>query len=149
MKNTEIYPVGCRVVLDYMDDPAAPPIGTQGTVLGTDAMNSILVDWDNGSGLNVTEVDRIHKVRTEDEAKITLNWYGQHQPDTDARCPRCGDMMFGPAARHALSRYAAITVCDRCGMAESLECARLKKKLSLAEWCAVVLPRIGGGRWNR
>ena len=149
MKNTETYPVGCRVVLDKMDDPAAPPIGTQGTVLRIDAVNSILVNWDNGSGLNVTEADRIHKVRTEDEAKITLNWYGRHQPDTDARCPRCGDMMFGATARHALSRYAAITVCDRCGMVESLECAWLKKKLPLAKWCAVVLPRIGGGRWNR
>ena len=25
------FPVGCRVVLDRMDDVQAPPIGTQGT----------------------------------------------------------------------------------------------------------------------
>jgi hypothetical protein len=36
-----------------MDDPQAPPIGTRGTVIGVDAIGSIMVDWDNGSGLNV------------------------------------------------------------------------------------------------
>ena len=67
-------------------------------------------------------VDRAHKITTEDEAKVTLDWYGQHQPEKDCRCPRYGEMMWGPKARHALSRYAAITVCDRCGMEEALEC---------------------------
>ncbi len=47
------YPIGSRVVLDRMDDPQAPPIGTKGTVQGVDDMGSILVSWDNGSGLNV------------------------------------------------------------------------------------------------
>ena len=36
-----------------MDDPQAPPIGTQGTVLGVDDIGSIMVAWDNGSGLSV------------------------------------------------------------------------------------------------
>jgi hypothetical protein len=36
-----------------MDDPQAPPVGTKGTVLGVDDVGSILVAWDNGSGLNV------------------------------------------------------------------------------------------------
>ena len=36
-----------------MDDPQAPPIGTKGTVIGVDAIGSIMVRWDNGSGLNV------------------------------------------------------------------------------------------------
>ena len=36
-----------------MDDPQAPPIGTQGTVMGVDDIGSIMVAWDNGSGLNV------------------------------------------------------------------------------------------------
>ena len=27
------FPVGCRIVLDEMDDRQAPPIGTQGTCL--------------------------------------------------------------------------------------------------------------------
>jgi len=49
----EQYPVGCRVELTCMDDPMAPPIGTKGTVTGIDDTGSILVDWDNGSCLNV------------------------------------------------------------------------------------------------
>ena len=47
------YPAGTRVELIRMDDPQAPPVGTKGTVLGVDDVGSILVAWDNGSGLNV------------------------------------------------------------------------------------------------
>lgn len=47
------YPTGCRVELVRMDDCQAPPIGTKGTVLGVDDTGSIMVHWDNGSGLNV------------------------------------------------------------------------------------------------
>ena len=36
-----------------MDDLQAPPAGTFGTVLGVDDTGSIMVRWDNGSGLNV------------------------------------------------------------------------------------------------
>lgn len=49
----EQFPVGCRVELLRMDDVQAPPIGTQGTVTGVDDTGSIMVRWDNGSGLNV------------------------------------------------------------------------------------------------
>ena len=47
------FPPGTRVELLRMDDPQAPPIGTQGTVMGVDDIGSIMVAWDNGSGLNV------------------------------------------------------------------------------------------------
>jgi len=47
------YPVGSRVELTKMDDPQAPPIGTRGTVEGVDDAASIIVHWDDGSGLNV------------------------------------------------------------------------------------------------
>ena len=47
------YPTGCRVELVKMDDVQAPPIGTRGTVTGVDDTGSIMVKWDNGSGLNV------------------------------------------------------------------------------------------------
>ena len=47
------YPVGCRVELVRMDDVQAPPIGTRGTVRGVDDTGSIMVAWDNGSGLHV------------------------------------------------------------------------------------------------
>ena len=47
------YPAGTRVELVVMDDPQAPPEGTLGTVLGVDDTGSLLMRWDNGSGLNV------------------------------------------------------------------------------------------------
>lgn len=47
------YPAGTRVELVRMDDVQAPPIGTLGTVLGVDDTGSLLMRWDNGSGLNV------------------------------------------------------------------------------------------------
>ena len=49
----ECYPKGCRVELVEMNDTQAPPIGTQGTVRGVDAIGSIMVAWDNGSSLSV------------------------------------------------------------------------------------------------
>ena len=47
------YPRGTRVELVQMDDRQAPPPGTLGTVLGVDDTGSLLMRWDNGSGLNV------------------------------------------------------------------------------------------------
>ena len=47
------YPQGARVELLNMEDPQAPPIGTRGTVIGVDDIGSIMVRWDNGSGLSV------------------------------------------------------------------------------------------------
>ena len=47
------YPAGCRVELLHMDDIQAPPIGTKGTVIGVDDIGSVVVRWDNGSGLSV------------------------------------------------------------------------------------------------
>lgn len=47
------YPRGTRVELIQMDDRQAPPPGTMGTVLGVDDTGSLLMRWDNGSGLNV------------------------------------------------------------------------------------------------
>ena len=145
------YPVGCRVVLDEMDDPYTKiPVGAQATVTGVDDAGNIMCAWDTGSSLSVAYgADRCHKIRTEEEAKATLDWYGKHQPEKDARCPRCGDMMFGSRATHAISRWAEITVCDRCGTEEALEQAGLAKKKPLTEWCACALPQIGGGKWRR
>ena len=44
---------GTRVELVSMDDRQAPPPGTKGTVIGVDDTGSLLMRWDNGSGLNV------------------------------------------------------------------------------------------------
>ena len=57
------FPAGCRVELLQMEDPQAPPIGTNGTVRGVDDSGSIMVAWDTGSGLNVVYgVDVCRKV---------------------------------------------------------------------------------------
>lgn len=62
------YPVDCRVELLRMDDVNTPPVGTKGTVTGIDDTGSIMVDWDNGSGLNVLyEIDRVRKVVESDD----------------------------------------------------------------------------------
>lgn len=59
----ERFPTGCRVELLQMEDEYAPPRGTLGTVTGIDSTGSLLVDWDNGSGLNVLYgIDRVRKV---------------------------------------------------------------------------------------
>lgn len=62
------YPVGSRVELVRMDDPQAPPIGTKGTVRGVDDIGSIMVNWDNGSRLNVVYgKDAVKKVLDDEE----------------------------------------------------------------------------------
>ena len=59
------YPVGTRVRLLSMDDPQAPPIGTEGTVLGVDDAGHIMMSWDSGGSLNlVYGVDRFQTVPT-------------------------------------------------------------------------------------
>ena len=79
-----------------MDDAQAPPIGTAGTVTGVDDTGSILVDWDNGSGLNVIYGEDIVR-------KI---------------CPVCGGLL---TAHPALSRKDNKTkVCPDCGIREAL-----------------------------
>lgn len=59
------YPAGTRVELVQMDDVQAPPVGTKGTVRGVDDTASIMVHWDNGSGLHVVYGEdgcrKIHK----------------------------------------------------------------------------------------
>ena len=90
------YPAGTRVELVQMDDTQAPPVGTAGTVTGVDDTGSILVDWDNGSGLNVIYgEDVVRKI-----------------------CPVCG----GPLTAHpALSRKDNKTeVCPDCGIRQAL-----------------------------
>lgn len=43
--------IGKRVELEYMDDVAAPPPGTKGTITRVDDMDQIHVKWDNGCNL--------------------------------------------------------------------------------------------------
>ncbi len=78
------YSVGCRIVLDSMDDPYVHiPVGTQATVTGVDDAGNVMCAWDcGGSSLSLAYgADQAHKISTEDEAKETLDWYGRHQPE--------------------------------------------------------------------
>ena len=144
------YPAGCRIVLDDMDDPYTKiPVGSQATCLGVDDAGDILCAWDCGSSLSIAwPVDRCHKVGTEEEAKVTLEWYGKRQPEENAVCPRCGERMDGPTARHALSRRTDIMICDQDGMKEALEDAGMMEKLPLMQWYAIRAPQNGGGAWK-
>jgi hypothetical protein len=46
-----------------MEDVQAPPMGTLGTVEGVDDTASLLMNWDNGSHLNVIYgVDAVRKI---------------------------------------------------------------------------------------
>lgn len=66
-RQRRLYPAGTRVELVQMDDAQAPKVGTRGTVIGVDDTGSIMVAWDNGSGLNVIYgVDRCKKVPIDD-----------------------------------------------------------------------------------
>lgn len=67
------YPAGARVELVRMEDVQAPPVGTKGTVLGVDDTGSLLMRWDNGSGLNVVYGEDIVKKL----ATVTTVCYGE------------------------------------------------------------------------
>jgi hypothetical protein len=57
------YPNGMRVRLVKMNDLQAPPLGTEGTVVGVDDTGSLLMHWDNGSHLNIVYgSDEVEKV---------------------------------------------------------------------------------------
>ena len=48
------YPKGTRVELVYTSDPYTKlQPGTKGTVSFVDAMGTVFIDWDNGSGLGI------------------------------------------------------------------------------------------------
>lgn len=144
------YPTGCRIVLDEMDDPYTKiPIGAQATVTGVDDAGNVMCSWDTGSSLSIAfGADRCHKLGTEAEARNTLDWYGKHQPEENAICPRCGKRMLGRTSRHAVSRWAKVMVCDRCGTIEALEQAGLTEKKPLMKWAAIEGPQAGEGAWR-
>lgn len=63
-----------------MDNATAPPVGTKGTVTGIDDTGLIMVDWDNGSELNILYgVDDVRKADNirEEQSRIgdcSLMW---------------------------------------------------------------------------
>ena len=84
------YPAGTRVALLQMDDVQAPPIGTKGTVTGVDDTGSLLVDWDNGSGLNVLYgIDLVRK-------KPPAHWIEENTRPKSFKwiCSECGSTVY-------------------------------------------------------
>ena len=62
------YKTGTRIELIEMDDPQAPPAGTCGTVIAVDDIGSLIVNWDNGCGLNaIPGKDRFRIITEESE----------------------------------------------------------------------------------
>lgn len=132
------FPVGCRVVLDEMDDPYRKlPVGGQGTCKGVDDAGNVLVNWDCGSSLNVAfGADRCHRVASEAEIKASLEWMANRQGKA-TRCPRCGRPEIQANRLLALSRRADITICETCGTQEALEDASMVERMPLSEWAVV------------
>lgn len=112
------------------------PTGLQGVCQGVDDAGNILIQWDNGSTLNlIPEADKAHVVASDEEIQISLEWY-DNRKKTEI-CPRCRDLITSTNRLLALSRRASITVCERCGSMEALEDAGLMKKNPLGEWVVV------------
>lgn len=56
------YPVGTKVVVDYMDDDRSIPPGTKGEVRHVDDIGTIHCIWENGRVLGLIPfVDNFHK----------------------------------------------------------------------------------------
>lgn len=68
------YKKGTRIRLVKMDDPQAPPLGTEGTVTGVNDAGHILVSWDNGSGLNVVYGEDIVELVMCEEMEKLRKW---------------------------------------------------------------------------
>lgn len=134
------FPAGSRVVLDEMDDPQAPDIGTQGTCKGVDDAGNILVAWDAGGSLNVAyDADSCHRVASEEEIKMSLDHLGKTR-QTGPCCPRCGaEQDCYEHQQQALSRRADILICSRCGTEEALEDIAWggHQNMHLADWAIV------------
>jgi len=57
---------GMRIELIEMDDPQALPAGTRGTIIAVDDIGSLIVNWDNGCGLNAIPGKDSFKIITEE-----------------------------------------------------------------------------------
>ena len=62
----QMYPVGTRVILEYMSDVQTPPVGTIGTVIAVDDIATVHIVWPTGSTLGAAYgEDRIRRIEEE------------------------------------------------------------------------------------
>ena len=85
------------------------------------------------------------KHMSEEAAKALIERFAEKQRGEDYPCPRCGrPVMASDPVRNALSRRAAVYVCDECGMIEALEDMPGTFKLPLSVWSIAKEP----ARWG-
>ena len=86
LKLKQEYPLGTRIVLNYMDDKWAVPPGTRGTVDHVDDAGQIHPKWDNGRTLAIVpEVDSFRKLTVQElqeEQQLTQRIQGDQQWQT-------------------------------------------------------------------
>ena len=126
MRSTPLR-VGCRLVVDKMNDPKPLAPGSQGMFEGLDGAGDLMVLWDCGSCLKLIDgVDKWHTVDTDEEIKTSLAHLREEQEkfgrDERFTCPRCGKK--SSFRTRALSRIADISVCEGCGTIEAIIAAR-------------------------
>lgn len=81
---------------------------------------------------------------TEAKAKALVEQFAQKQDGGHFACLRCGHMaMDEKPTRNALSRRAAVHVCDACGMQEAME-DMMDSRTPLTEWAIYKNPAAWG-----
>lgn len=92
---------------------------------------------------------RIDSIEPHEEtlARILIAEFAEKQRDRCFACPRCGKMTMDTESvtRNALSRRAAVYICDSCGTEEALEDMGAMSKLPLREWAIARVPELWRG----
>lgn len=85
------------------------------------------------------------KILTEEAAKLLIERFAEKQQGGHFACPRCGFMTMNAAGitRNALSRRAAVYVCDTCGMQEAME-DMMDSRSPLTSWVIAKYPEAWG-----
>lgn len=85
------------------------------------------------------------KILTEEAAKLLVERFAEKQHGGHFACPRCGYMTMNAASvtRNALSRRAAVYVCDTCGLQEAIE-DMMDSRSPLTSWAISQAPENWG-----
>lgn len=80
-------------------------------------------------------------ILTKEAAKLLIEQFAKKQRDGHFACPRCGKMAMDAESItcNALSRRAAVYVCDTCGLQEALE-DMMDSRSPLASWAISQTP---------